>query len=131
MKKISGRDFNGNNLRPAATSPQGTAFTDVRRTAMKRYLLIGAFGLAALTGCGDYRYGYYAPGPPPAVRAEYYGNPPSPGHVWVNGYWGYSGNRYAWNNGYWARPPHRNARWTPGRWDRDGRGYRYHKGYWR
>ena len=99
---------------------------------MKRYLLIAALGLVALTGCGGgYHSAYYAPAPPPAVRAEYYGPAPRPGHVWVNGYWGYSGNRYAWNNGYWARPPHRNARWVQGRWDRDGRGYRYHKGYWR
>jgi hypothetical protein len=102
---------------------------------MKRYLLTAALAIGALTGCGHpYGYGYgayYAPGPPPAVRAEYYGAPPSSGHVWVNGNWGYSGNRYAWNQGYWARPPHRGARWVEGRWDRDGRGYRFHKGYWR
>jgi hypothetical protein len=103
---------------------------------MKRYVLTATLALGALTACGHpYGYGYagayYAPGPPPAVRAEYYGAAPSPNHVWVNGYWGYSGNRYAWSQGYWARPPHRGARWTEGRWDHDGHGYRFHKGYWR
>ena len=105
---------------------------------MKRYLLIAAFGLTTLglvggmTGCGGYRYdSYYAYAPPPPLRVERYGPAPGPGHVWVNGYWGYGGGRYNWASGYWARPPHRNARWQEGRWDRDGRGYRYRKGHWR
>ena len=100
---------------------------------MKRYLLIAALGLTALTGCGGgYRYdGYYASAPPPPPRIERYGPAPSPYHVWINGYWGYAGSRYGWTPGYWARPPRRNARWEEGRWDRDGRGYRYRKGYWR
>ena len=87
--------------------------------------------VAALTGCGGYRYDAYAYGAPPPPRVERYGRPPSPGHVWINGYWGYSGRDYAWSPGYWARPPRRGARWEEGRWDRDGRGYRYRKGYWR
>ena len=99
---------------------------------MKRYLLIAALGLTALTGCGGYGYNsYYASAPPPPPRMERYGPAPGPGHVWINGYWGYSSGRYGWAPGYWARPPHRNARWIEGRWDRDGRGYRYRKGYWR
>lgn len=104
---------------------------------MKRYILTAALGIVSLTGCArPYGYGYggggyYAPGPPPAVRAEYYGAAPGPGHVWINGYWGYSGSRYEWNRGHWERPPHRGARWVDGRWDHEGRGYRYRKGYWR
>ena len=101
---------------------------------MKRYLLIAALGLGALTGCGGgygYRGGYYASAPPPPLRAEYYGPAPSPYHVWINGYWGYAGNRYNWTPGYWTRPPRRNARWQEGRWDREGRGWRYQRGQWR
>ena len=102
---------------------------------MKRYLLIaGALGLMALTGCGNgYRYDRYdyAYGPPPPPRVEVYGRQPGPDHVWIRGYWGNAGGRYAWNPGSWARPPHRGARWHEGRWDRDGRGYRYRQGHWR
>ena len=98
---------------------------------MKRYFLIAGLAVITLTGCGGYHDDYYAYGPPPPPRMERYGPAPAPGHVWIKGYWGYSGRQYAWTQGYWARPPHRNARWTEGRWDRDGRGYRYRKGSWR
>jgi WXXGXW repeat (2 copies) len=105
---------------------------------MKRFLLAATLSFAALTGCASQRYGgygyaaggYYAPAPPPAVRAEYYGNPPGPGHVWIKGNWEYR-DRYQWRQGYWAKPPHRNARWEEGRWSRDNRGWRYQQGRWR
>ena len=99
---------------------------------MKRYLLIAGLSLITLAGCGGgYRNDYYAYSAPPPPRYERYGPAPSPGHVWINGYWNNAGGRYGWTSGYWARPPHRNARWVDGRWDRDGRGFRYRKGYWR
>jgi hypothetical protein len=100
---------------------------------MKRLLLavpVILVGLAA-TGCAE-RYGYgYVRVPPPPMRHEYYGRPPSPGHVWIEGYWGWNGGRYNWTPGYWARPPRSNARWQAGRWESTRHGYQWHAGSWR
>jgi hypothetical protein len=97
---------------------------------MKAYLLSLAFVAFSTVGCAG-SYGYYAPTPPPPLRAEAYGVAPGPGFVWVNGYWGYRGSGYAWVPGRWSRPPYARATWAPGYWERHGGRYRFHEGRWR
>lgn len=98
---------------------------------MKRaFLLIPVifFGLMAAS-CAAHTY--YAPVPPPPLRAEVYGYAPGPGFVWVQGYWRWGGGRYVWAPGYWAHPPRRHGYWVPGRWERNHRGYYWRDGRWR
>ena len=66
--------------------------------------------------------------PPPVPRVEGI-VVARPGRVWVPGYWGWTGVRYAWRGGYWtfARPGYR---YRPARWVRTGPAWRFHAGYW-
>jgi hypothetical protein len=103
----------------------------MKRT-LRAVVILGGLSLAglSLTGCAG-GYAYYASTPPPAVRFEQRGVAPGAGFVWIDGYWGYSGSRYAWVPGRWERPPHPRSRWVPGRWEtRRGR-YYYRNGRWR
>jgi len=75
--------------------------------------------------------GYYdvrmAPPPPPAYSYGYRRPPcPAPGYVWVDGYWNWNRNRYAWTNGYWMRPPLAGGYWVAPRYDRG----RFFAGLW-
>ncbi len=108
---------------------------------MKRILILAAAAVGlvfTLAGCDDggRRYGggayggYYAPGPPPPPRIESYGAS-RPGHVWINGYWGYSNRNYNWVDGYWGRPPRARAAWAPGGWHSTRRGWMHRPGRWR
>jgi len=94
--------------------------------------LLGIFGpLVMLAGSCAAGAVYYAPGPPPPVRAEAFGAAPGPGFVWINGYWGWRGGRYDWVGGRWDRPPRPRAVWVAPRWERRGERYRFYEGRWR
>jgi hypothetical protein len=68
---------------------------------------------------------------PPADQVEVVGVAPSPGVVWVGGYYGWGGGRWVWHGGYWGHPPHPGAVWVhPYYAYRGGRHY-YVRGYWR
>ena len=98
---------------------------------MKRQTLLWAplvLGLS-LAGCAV-RANYVAVAPPPP-RVEVFGVAPGPGFVWIDGYWGWGGSRYAWVPGRWERPPRRHARWEPGRWENRSGRYSYRRGHWR
>jgi hypothetical protein len=98
---------------------------------MKRTLgMVVILGGLSLTGCAG-GYAFYATTPPPALRFEQRGAAPGPGYVWIDGYWGYSGGRYAWVAGRWDRPPRPRARWESGRWETRGGKYYYREGRWR
>jgi hypothetical protein len=72
-------------------------------------------------GCGPGYVGVYArTGPAPGASS-----------VWINGYWGYRNNSYAWVRGRWDRPPRGHRRWEDGRWEHRGDGYRWREGRWR
>ena len=68
---------------------------------------------------------------PPPVVVERRPSPPSRVHVWIDGYWHWSGQKYAWDRGHWALPPHGRAVWVAPRYDKHEQGYRYTPGQWR
>jgi hypothetical protein len=41
---------------------------------------------------------------------------PSPGYIWVPGYWSYGPQGYFWVPGTWVLPPDPDLLWTPGYW---------------
>jgi hypothetical protein len=68
-----------------------------------------------------------APPPPPY---ETVGVAPVAGQVWINGYWGWGGNRHVWVPGRWEAPRAGHS-YVPHTWVREGRGWRQQPGYWR
>ena len=76
-------------------------------------------------------YSAYAPYAPPASQREYCPPMPAAGLVWVNGFWRWGGNRYAWSPGVWMRPPYARASYMAGGWHRSGGNYGWRRGYWR
>ncbi|MES2072152.1 MAG: hypothetical protein V4488_17485 [Pseudomonadota bacterium] len=66
---------------------------------------------------------------PPAPRVEVVRNAPGPNHVWIGGYWQWSGGQHNWVAGHWEA---RRAGyfWVPGHWLRVGNGWRFSGGYW-
>jgi hypothetical protein len=69
---------------------------------------------------------------PPAPRHEVVGVAPDEKHVWVDGYWMRSNNRWMWVAGHWEVRPRTGAAWVPGHWDKnlDGRGWSWTPGHW-
>jgi len=66
---------------------------------------------------------------PPAARIEVISEPPTPGFVWLGGYWNWVGDRYEWAPGHWeARHPGRH--WVTHQWVRQGDGWRMKPGHW-
>jgi hypothetical protein len=85
---------------------------------MKRALMLIAIPVLLGLGCyaGPTRASVgVAYGNPPPIPAYYYTPAARPGYVWVDGYWGWVVDAWAWNPGYWVveRP-----------------GYYYTQGYW-
>jgi hypothetical protein len=66
---------------------------------------------------------------PPPPRVEVIGVAPSPGYVWINGYWDWVGGRHEWVGGHWA-VGERGRHWVPHQWVRQGDGWRMRPGHW-
>jgi hypothetical protein len=69
-------------------------------------------------------------GPPPL---PVYAQPlcPSPGFVWIPGYWAWDpAIGYYWVPGMWALAPFVGALWTPGYWEWSNGVYVWYEGYW-
>lgn len=66
---------------------------------------------------------------PPTPYEDARPGEPNPGHVWVPGYWVWTGSSHAWRAGHWQpdRPGHR---YVPGRWHQGPQGWMYIEGYW-
>ncbi|KAA0253527.1 MAG: hypothetical protein EDX89_14040 [Acidobacteria bacterium] len=67
---------------------------------------------------------------PPAARVEVRGVAPSPRHVWVGGYWSWSGSAHVWVAGKWSLPPRGRARWVEGHWKHVPAGWVWVPGHW-
>ena len=67
---------------------------------------------------------------PPPLRHEVIGVAPSPRHVWVNGYWVRTNNRWAWVAGHYEERPREGVVWVKGHWDHTDRGWVWTPGHW-
>src|SRR5215813_15443537 len=98
---------------------------------MKRFLLSLAFPALLLGGCyatADVGAAYtIETGPPPPETVVV---TPRPGYIWIDGYWGWGGSRWAWTPGYYVvdRPGYA---YVQGVWVNHGGRYHYTPGYWR
>lgn len=68
---------------------------------------------------------------PPPLREEVIVERPSPGHVWIRGYWAWRGGHHVWVGGRWELPPHPGYVWVEPRWESRGNGYFFVAGNWR
>jgi hypothetical protein len=76
--------------------------------------------------------GYAATKPrlgPPLLRVEVITLRPGPNHVWVAGYWKWSGLNYAWSEGRWVKVKPNRA-WAPGKWKQVGSYWAWTPGRW-
>src|SRR5271157_4774977 len=56
---------------------------------------------------------------------------PTPGYLWVPGYWAWDDDTgYYWVPGTWVSPPEPELLWTPGYWGWSDGVYVFHDGYW-
>lgn len=89
--------------------------------------------MLALSGCEHPGFTYYAGvsvGPPALTAYGPVGVAPGPGWVWTDGYYSWYGNRWIWQPGRWARPPHRGYVWRRPIYRRYHSGYRVYPGHW-
>ncbi len=97
-------------------------------------VLIGLLAAISLSACvvyparGRYAAGVVAVAPPPP-QVEVVGAPPTPGYLWIGGYWNWVGGRHVWVNGYWAAP-RPGFYWVPNAWVHVHGGWRMRAGYW-
>jgi len=69
--------------------------------------------------------------PPPPVVVERRPARPGDGYVWIEGYWGWTGHKYAWERGRWVRPPRERVVWVAPRYEKFEHGHAYAPGHWR
>jgi hypothetical protein len=67
--------------------------------------------------------------PPPALPVYVQPPCPSPGYIWVPGYWAWD-DGYYWVPGTWMLAPAAGLLWTPGYWGWSDGAYLWHEGYW-
>lgn len=107
----------------------------------------GGVVLAGLLGCSDQPapQTVYVPQPqsveqpqyiivreaPPPIIVESRSPQPGQEYIWIDGYWNWNSNKYAWQRGRWAVPPHERAVWVAPRYEKHEQGYQYVPGQWR
>jgi hypothetical protein len=67
---------------------------------------------------------------PPRMVVERRSPPPSPNHVWIQGYHNWDGQKYVWVQGRWEQPPRAHARWVAHHWVHRNGGYVLVDGRW-
>lgn len=66
---------------------------------------------------------------PPPPREEVIVVAPTPGYVWVTGFWGWEGRRHVWHPGHYVAP-RPGYHWVPHTWVRVAGGWRMREGHW-
>jgi hypothetical protein len=101
-----------------------------RRQKLKMKWMFGAALAAALAIPTVAQVGIYIGHAPPPLREEVRPAMPGVGYAWVDGYWGWQGNRYVWINGRWDHPPYEGGVWNHPHYDHYRQGWQYHEGHW-
>jgi hypothetical protein len=96
---------------------------------MRKLLGTALLGIALAAGGANAQV--YVRIGPPAPRVERRPPPPSPRHVWVDGFYLWDSRNYVWAPGYWAQPPRSHTHWVPGHWAHRSKGYYWIEGHWR
>ncbi len=91
-------------------------------------MLLGVLACGGGSGGGS---GPYVQTAPPPLRAEVVPAGPGPQHVWVPGYWGWSGAAYTWSPGGWVLPTPGFHSWVPSSWVHHSQGWQMVQGQWR
>jgi hypothetical protein len=91
--------------------------------------------LAAPIRSAEAQVHVYVPGiavnvAPPPARVEVRSAAPSPGHMWINGHWGWRGGRHVWLGGHWAMPPGSGYTWAEARWVQQNGQWMFYEGHW-
>jgi len=103
----------------------------LRPAAIALALHLAALPAFAADGSGVPGVRLATDGAPPAPLSDPRGPPPGAGSVWLDGYWQWTGARFAWVPGQWAEPPGQPPfSWVPARWIGDARGWTFHEPYW-
>lgn len=68
---------------------------------------------------------------PPRPRKEVVIVRTSPKHVWIAGYWHWTGSEYNWVAGSWQLPPPHRHHWVPGHYKHVRGGWAWIPGHWR
>jgi hypothetical protein len=100
-------------------------------TSTLRSALAGAFLSAALFAPPASAARVVVKTGPPVARVEVRGHAPSPNHVWVGGYWKWSGSAHGWVAGGWRVPPHHGGVRVDGHWKKAYGGWTWAPGHWR
>jgi hypothetical protein len=111
------------------------------RILLALIVALGVVAVLTVVGCSENVYVVRegpAPPPgyvivhegPPALIVERRPPPPQPGHIWIDGYWHWTGHKYNWERGHWVRPPREQMIWIGPRYERFEREWRYHPGHW-
>jgi len=99
---------------------------------MKRFLavvVLAAIAAASPAGAGTRVYVRVGP-PVPIVETRVVA--PSSTHVWVGGYYRWSGAAYVWVPGRWRLPPAHYHTWVAGHWSHHQQnGWYWVNGHWR
>lgn len=69
------------------------------------------------------------PVPSPKVEAVISARP-SKEHVWIPGAWHRDQEKWVWESGRWAKPPHSRARWLEGHWRWQDSKWHWRPGEW-
>jgi len=83
-------------------------------------------GVKLFTACT----GYVVAAGPPLPPDEIIVAAPSPYHVWVPGYYTYTGGTYIWIQGSYQVPPRGRTRYVQGEWVKTPKGYKHGRGHW-
>jgi hypothetical protein len=66
---------------------------------------------------------------PPVPVVETVGPPPTPGYIWLGGYWDWVGGRHVWVPGHWSAP-RPGYRWVAHAWVHGPEGWHLREGHW-
>ena len=93
-------------------------------------MFLGALAVVTTASPASAQISFNVTVAPPALRVETRTAQPSPRHVWVSGYWQFSGGQYVWTPGRWDTPAQAGATWQAASWSQVGGRWVFTPGRW-